>query len=246
MNYDNMHELRDRLRTRDAGMLLDVAAGKGDFLKFLLKTFQTWEGAAAIDVSAEALNKLKENLNHIPVTLVTGSALSMPFPDHVFDAVSLSNSLHHIEDHAGLFSEMARVCKPGGLIVVNEMINDPGTPMQENHKLYHHLISEMDNQMGHYHREIFNGEELSGIIEGSGLTVTDQFMYVEAVMEDNTRNSVSQMVEALNRKLELLRNSDHYYFYENKVKEVIERLQKEGYHKPTHMAFFLKPGGGEQ
>ena len=56
MNYDNMlYRSKSRLGSYDAGSLLDIAVGRGDFLKFALGSFRTWQRAAGIDIDPEAL-----------------------------------------------------------------------------------------------------------------------------------------------------------------------------------------------
>ncbi len=241
MSYENMDRLRERLGMHDAGMVLDVAAGRGEFLRFMLRSFRTWNGAAGLDIDPASLATAKANLGDLPVTLVTGSAFAMPFPDHVFDTVTLSNSLHHIEDLEALFAELSRVCKSDGMVIINEMINDQATTLQENHMLYHHLISEIDNQLGQYHRNMYSRNELLAIIRKSGFKILEQLLHEATAAPHNRKEDDDQLVESLKRRLDMLQNTEHYYFYENKIREVIERLNRDGFHKPKQLAFFLKP-----
>ncbi len=103
MNYDNMLTLKKRLGSYDAGSLLDIAVGRGDFLKFALSSFHTWKRAAGIDIDPETLQIADESLGNSSVILVNGSALAMPFISGYFDTITISNALHHIEDHKTLF-----------------------------------------------------------------------------------------------------------------------------------------------
>lgn len=246
MDYENMDVLRNRLKRYDAGMILDVATGRGEFLHFVLHAFRTFNGAAGIDVNKDSLAMAKETFGDLPVTLVTGSALSMPFPDHFFDTVTISHSLHHIEDLEGLFTEMTRVCRTDGLIVINEMINDKVTTMQGNHMLYHHLISEIDNRLGHYHRDIYNRKELTGLIEESSFQMLEQFVHGETAGTVIRQEDIDQLVASLNRRIDMLHNTEYFYFYENKIREVIERIRRDGFQKPKQMAFLLRPGRNEE
>lgn len=242
MNYDKMNVLGTRLGNYDAGMVLDVAVGRGEFLQFILQSFRTWKGAAGIDINPDSLKIAREKLGDLPVTLVVGSALDMPFPDHAFDTLTISNSLHHMEDLKGLLNEIKRVCRESGLVVINEMVNDQVTSMRENHMLYHNLIAEIDNQLGHYHRRIFSKEELEAIIYESDFEIVDHFIHEEKADKNTSREDVDQLVSSLNRRMEMLRNSEHYYFYENKISEITGRLREKGFHKPKQLVFFLKPG----
>ena len=51
------------------------------------------------------------------MALIAGDALALPFPDHTFDAVTISFGLRNIVDTAGALREMARVTRPGGRLV---------------------------------------------------------------------------------------------------------------------------------
>lgn len=240
MNYDDMNILREKLGRYDAGMLLDVAVGRGEFLKFAMDAFRTCICAAGIDVSKEMLADAKDKIGRSPVTLVVGSAVSMPFPDHAFDTVTMSNSLHHIENLNLLFKEIFRVCRPNGLVILNEMINDRHTELQKNHMIYHNLIAEIDNQMGHYHRKIYSQKEVTGIIREQNFQIVEHFIHHENAGNHFRQADVEQLVQSLSRRIELLRNTDHYYFYENKAREVIDRLQEKGFHKPKHLTMILR------
>ncbi len=50
-----------------------------------------------------------------------GDARALPWPDASFDIVATRFSFHHFQDPAGALREMARVCRPGGRVVVVDM-----------------------------------------------------------------------------------------------------------------------------
>ena len=54
-------------------------------------------------------------------------ALALPFADGVFDAVTISYGLRNIDDTAAALSELLRVTRPGGPIVINEF-STPTSP----------------------------------------------------------------------------------------------------------------------
>jgi len=115
MNYDNMLQLRNRLSHINAGRLLDVASGKGDFLDFSIHSFKSYICAAGIDINPGLIETASERFNLYPVIMLSGSALKMPFADKSFDTVAISNSLHHIENTSQLFKEIIRVSRKGAL-----------------------------------------------------------------------------------------------------------------------------------
>jgi|WetSurMetagenome_2_1015567.scaffolds.fasta_scaffold321489_2 ubiquinone/menaquinone biosynthesis C-methylase UbiE len=241
MNYENMHTLKSRLGNYDAGSLLDIAVGRGDFLRFALGSFHTWKSAAGIDLDPESLRIAAMEFSNTSVILILGSALNMPFTGSYFDTVTMSNALHHIEALQPLFTETGRVCKARGLIVINEMLNESHSLLQESYMLYHRLLADVDNQLGHFHREPFTLKELLSIIKTSGFDMIDYFIHEETTGDYLNREEMDAMSERLKKKVLLLRGSDYYYFYENKAREIINRLTGTGVHRPRHITFMLQP-----
>jgi SAM-dependent methyltransferase len=94
------------LRTLDAGCgtghNLDVLGVRGP--------------AVGIDLSEEAIAFCRAR----GVAAVRGSALALPFPAEVFDCVTSFDVLYHrwVEDDAAAVRELARVLRPGGVLLV--------------------------------------------------------------------------------------------------------------------------------
>lgn len=55
------------------------------------------------------------------VTWVTGDANQLPFEDCTFTLVTCSAAFHHLHEPRRVLAEMARVCRPGGRIVVRDV-----------------------------------------------------------------------------------------------------------------------------
>jgi ubiquinone/menaquinone biosynthesis C-methylase UbiE len=241
MNYENMHTLKSRLGNYDAGTLLDIAVGRGDFLKFALSSFRTWKSAAGIDIDSDTLRIANSELSAYPVILIHGSALALPFVSQYFDTITLSNTLHHIDALPALFAETVRVCQNKGLIVINEMLNETHSLVQESYMIYHRFIAEVDNQLGRFHREPFTFRELQAIIKNSTLTQLDCFVHEETTGDCLKHEEITAMTERLRKKVQQLRGTDFYYFYENKAKDIIRRLEETGVYRPRHVTFLLQP-----
>jgi len=241
MTYDNMIELRSRLLAINAGTVLDVACGKGDFLKFALRSFNSYRMAVGIDTDVESLNQARQNLYEYPVSFVVGSALNMPFLTESFSMVTISNSLHHIEDHKKLFEELGRICRNDGSILINEMTVDKLSEYQESYSVYHHFIAELDNLLGFYHRDAYAEKELHQIVKESGLKVVDFFMHEDRSQDYTNAQEIGKMTDRMFKKLTLLKTSDSYYFYLNKARDIEKRIKKTGIHRPDHAAFILRP-----
>ncbi len=240
MNYENMSTLKGRISGYDAGLLLDVAVGRGDFLKFAIGSFRSWQSAAGIDVDPEALKQAGNLFSNSPVILVLASALNMPFTDHYFDTITMSNTLHHIEKLQHLFNETTRVCKHHGLMVINEMLNESYHEAQETYMLYHRFIADTDNQQGRFHREPFNLKELLNIIKNDHFQLLDYFIHEEDDADIMNEEEMAVMATRLKNNVKLLKGSSYYYFYENKANDIINRFKKTGIQRPRHVTFMLQ------
>ncbi len=92
--------------------VLDVGCGRGPFLRVLQQLSPTAE-LSGVDVSAEVLK-------HVPVGVETrqASMLNLPFADASFDVVLCIEALEHAIRVERAVSELCRVLKPGGRIVI--------------------------------------------------------------------------------------------------------------------------------
>jgi len=62
--------------------------------------------------------------------IITGKAEEIPFPDNHFDIVSCFNALDHTDDFDHALSEMKRVLKPGGLLLLLVNTNHAPTALE--------------------------------------------------------------------------------------------------------------------
>ncbi len=67
------------------------------------------------------------------MVFVLGDATALPFPDAAFDLVFCRLAFHHIPEYETVFSEMVRVLRPGGRLVLIDLAapEEPLRPMKE-------------------------------------------------------------------------------------------------------------------
>lgn len=107
-----------------AQKVLDVASGTGQLLPALVKYGQE---VVAIDLTPAMLEESrKRHAGEARITYAVGDASRLPYPDHSFDIVASARFLHLFEPHrqAEFIAEMARVLRPGGLLVVDFYSSD--------------------------------------------------------------------------------------------------------------------------
>lgn len=101
------------LGTTDGLHCLDVGADNGVISYLLRQRGGRWASADLDEQSVAAIRALVES----EVYRLDGKG--MPFADDEFDRVVIVDFLEHIEDDAGFVEELARIIKPGGLLIVN-------------------------------------------------------------------------------------------------------------------------------
>jgi demethylmenaquinone methyltransferase/2-methoxy-6-polyprenyl-1,4-benzoquinol methylase len=101
------------LRLPRASVVLDVAAGTGDFTRELARQGHR---AVATDLSFGMLRAGKEMNDR-----VQADASSLPFRAGGFDGVTCGYALRNFSDLAAAFDEMARVTRPGGRLSLLEV-----------------------------------------------------------------------------------------------------------------------------
>ncbi len=110
------------LDAREGKRLLDVGCGLGDDVRALAQTVGAAGSAVGLDNSQtmiEAARKQSEGLA-LPGSFVQGDVHALPFADAAFDGCRAERVLIHSDDPAQVLAEMARVVRPGGMVVVIE------------------------------------------------------------------------------------------------------------------------------
>jgi SAM-dependent methyltransferase len=126
----HLQRLVDFSEPRPDDVCLDVAAGTGLVARALAPRVRH---VTAVDLTPEMLRTGKQQADaefaH-NVVFQTGDALALPFVDASFSLVVSRFSLHQVAAPDRLVAEMLRVCRPGGRVVVADMVrgDQPGDP----------------------------------------------------------------------------------------------------------------------
>jgi malonyl-CoA O-methyltransferase len=95
-----------------SGHVLDVGSGKGRFARVLVE-HNPEARIVAFDLALAMLRYVPS-----PIHTCAGSMTALPFGDESFDCVYATESLEHAVDIKHAVSEMCRVLKPGGKLVI--------------------------------------------------------------------------------------------------------------------------------
>lgn len=99
--------------------VLDCGVGTGALSQALAKVWPTPFELDGIDISPLMLERASRNLREASVeaTLRQGDVRRLPYPNGAFDLVMTAHVLEHLVDPQAALREIARVLKPGGLLI---------------------------------------------------------------------------------------------------------------------------------
>lgn len=98
---------------KTSNRILDVGCGEGSRLRTLLPKDKTGWG---IDISPSAIAKAKSQYPGYQFRV--GDACKLPYPTATYDLVYSAFALEHTKNPEKFISEMIRVAKPGGFVVI--------------------------------------------------------------------------------------------------------------------------------
>ena len=126
------------LRDLQPKIILDVATGTGDFSIEALSLKP--EKIIGVDISEGMLEvgrrKMRKKKIDSIIELRLGDSENLPFTDNFFDAVIVAFGVRNFEDMKGGLTEMLRVVKPGGKVIVLEFSRPSKFPMKQLYSVY--------------------------------------------------------------------------------------------------------------
>ena len=105
--------------------VLDVGCGPGLLACAFARVVQHATGIDLTPAMLAQARKLQKEQGLSNLTWQQGDITSLPYSDHEFSIVCCRYVLHHLEDSLTVLQEMARVCRPGGRVVVADMAAAP-------------------------------------------------------------------------------------------------------------------------
>lgn len=112
----------DALDITEGDYILDVGCGRGNDARAMAEQVGRSGKVIGIDIDPGLIDdvvKLTQGLK-LPLEFREGNVYSLDFKDNTFDACRTDRTLQHLENPQKALTEMVRVLKPGGRIVVSE------------------------------------------------------------------------------------------------------------------------------
>ncbi len=166
--------------------LLDVATGGGWFIGRMRAALgEGLAQAIGIDVRPKPLPE-PDSVFAAGAWYIRMDAHRLGWGAACFDTVTLAAALHHLAEPGAALAEAVRVLRPGGALVVLEMVNDgEQTEAQQTHILLHHWWAAIDRALGYVHNPTFGRAELIDLVVTTGL---DWSFWDTAQLDDDPRD----------------------------------------------------------
>lgn len=99
--------------------IADIGCGTG---RHALRLAARGAKVTALDFSHGMLEQARKKPNADAVRFIEHDiAKPLPLPDRAFDRVLCALVIDHVADLTGLFTELARICLPGGSVIISSM-----------------------------------------------------------------------------------------------------------------------------
>jgi ubiquinone/menaquinone biosynthesis C-methylase UbiE len=164
----DLRRATDSLTPREGELVLDVGCNDGLMLAVMREVYGT--RGVGVDFSRAAVSSAAACRGEGNV-FFSADALNLPFADETFDVAVSYSVMEHVSDHARMVSEMARVLKPGGrLLVFTTCRRDRWTWhwWQRTTSGGRYGLG-LDDQAGHDPERFLDQAELSDLLHRAGL-----------------------------------------------------------------------------
>ncbi|MEA4890936.1 MAG: class I SAM-dependent methyltransferase [Peptococcaceae bacterium] len=234
-----MKKLNQELNQLHVKKALDIATRTGDFALTLARELGSYEEIIAIDIDEKAMEKGKAKLGEIPgLGFEKQDGCHTAYPDHSFDLIGISNSLHHFPDLEALFAEIRRLLAPGGTLVVNEMPRDRQEGAAASHFLLHYWDCSVDTARGVFHRKNYSCAEILDILKKHGVVVEKDFL--DQPTDPQLVPPLIKRVESMEEKLEKVKDAPDYQAMKAEMDKVRQHYNRYGMARANQYVVFGK------
>ena len=123
------------LRQESPKRVLDVATGTGDFALEAVRMDLVSEKIIGVDISEGMLAKGREKIAakgwQQKIELRLGDSENLPFENSTFDGVMVAFGVRNFQDLQKGLTDMCRVLRPGGTLIVLEFSKPKSFPMKQ-------------------------------------------------------------------------------------------------------------------
>jgi len=231
-----MKDVFSGLQKMDIPYVLDAATGRGDFINVLKKNLRSYTQIIGVDTSEKSVNYAQKLFPENDVEIYRMDLEDLKFEDAYFGLVSMSNSLHHMQDPGKVFAEMVRVLAPGGMFLLTEMYRDGDqSEPQRTHIMMHHWMASVDRRMGVSHNETFTRAEIIAMVKAlhlKNIHVEDFYYPTDNPKEARNCETLRNNCQEAFKRLENIPDGEELV---REGQEILKRIENIGCASPSRL-----------
>ncbi len=221
----------------EIGKGLDIATGRGEFIAFLRNIFSNISEFTGIDTHSRILEIAKKTFSDCDFRQM--NAYQLDYPDSTFELVSISNSLHHLDEPTRVLKEMYRVLDKNGLLIIREMLSDNGqTNAQKSHIMVHHLSAEVDKLLGRVHNQTFSEEEVIKLESSMKFSSYKRITFDYTMPAEQVEKSKEQYINLIDAIIKPARETEVFKALHGRGEDIKNHISIHGF-APARTHFFV-------
>jgi len=169
--YNEYHSLARHIQELKLGDYLEFGCGDGGFLKHVLEQNESFKSVTAVDINPESVKQARTTLEAFNIHFLVQENLPLGLEANQFDTITLSNTLHHLRDKTAVLSELKRLIKRDGQIIITEMISNDLTEAEQTYCRFHALRAEVDRLRGVFHETTYTSNEILDMVSKADLRI---------------------------------------------------------------------------
>jgi len=163
---EHLRKLVELVAPAGDARVLEVATGPGHVAMAFAKVCREVVGIDLTDAPLKIAEKMRAERGLTNVSFQQGDVESrLAFSDGEFDVVVCRFAIHHFAEPGKVIAEMARVCRPDGLVAVEDLIASEQTERAA-------YYNEFERLRDTSHTKALPMSELIGMMTAAGLEVT--------------------------------------------------------------------------
>lgn len=233
-------QIESALNQIAGGRVLDVATGRGAMIDWLAETLAHYTEIVGIDIhpASTIVHDDGHTFSRDNIHYQQMDAHQLAYPDASFDTVAIMNALHHMSDPTRVLSEMVRVLKPGGHLIVMEMVCDNLTPAQQTHVAIHHWSAAIDRARGITHHETYPRAQIVHMLDALNLASVALYDHADLEsdpLEAETLETLRQQIAAISQRASDLSHLQDGNELAEHAEDVTRQLAAHGFHGATEL-----------
>ncbi|MCF7923641.1 MAG: methyltransferase domain-containing protein [Candidatus Izimaplasma sp.] len=235
-----MNELKEYLEQYPEAKILDIGTGKGDFINLIDYLYHDYSEIIGVDIIDYLLEMDKDSFKGNPkIKFINEDILNPTFPKNSFDIISLSSTFHHLTDIEETLKHMTTLLKPGGIIIISELISDNLDKKQVSHELLHHFAAKIVREIGMIHSQTCDKKGiLKAVKKYAPIPVVDYWdMTIKDLYLDVEMSTLYQIIDQL---LENVKDSEQYKVFKKEADEIKLYLKENGFQLANKLCIVLK------